>query len=82
MAEEKSAMAEIARIINLSPDINDIYEAFAVELEKLVGFEWVLVNLVDHFEQTMTITYAAGQPVAQHTARNKFELAGTFTGAV
>ena len=82
MAEEKSAMAEIARIINLSPDINDIYEAFAVELEKLVGFEWVLVNLVDHFEQTMTITYAAGQPVAQRTARNKFELAGTFTGAV
>lgn len=82
LVEEKSAMAEISRIINLSPDIDDIYETFAVELAKLVAFDSVLVTLADLEEQTMTITYTSGPPIPERSAGAKFTLADTYTWAV
>ncbi|MCH8297301.1 MAG: GAF domain-containing protein [Chloroflexi bacterium] len=82
MAEVNSAMAEISRIISSSLDIDEVYEAFAAELAKLVTFKWASVNLVDLDEQTLTATYVSGEPVARRRHGETFPLAGTFTGAV
>ena len=82
MAEENSAMAEIGRIISSSPDVHEVYESFGAELAKLVTFEWVSVNLVDIKEQTLTITYVSGKPVAQRRPGDTFPLPGRFSDAV
>ena len=77
MAVENAVMADIGRIISSSLDIHDVYEAFVAELAKLIGFEWVSVNLVDLKDQTVTVTYASRELIGHKS----FPLVGTFTWA-
>ena len=46
-AERLTVIAELAKIISSSLDINDVYEAFAIWLSGLVDFEQVTITLVE-----------------------------------
>ena len=47
LAQQNSVVAEIGRIINSSLDIEQVYEAFVGQVETLVPFDWIVINLVD-----------------------------------
>ena len=79
LAQEASVIAEIGRIISSSFDIEEVYERFAEEVHKLIPFDRVLVNLVDHQGGTITTAYTAGMEVPGRAKRVVFPIKGTVT---
>lgn len=60
LAEEKTIMAEIGRIISSSLEINEVYERFAEEVKKLISFDRVAINIVNIKEGMITDIYVTG----------------------
>jgi DNA repair exonuclease SbcCD ATPase subunit len=77
LAEEKTIMAEIGRIISLSLDINEVYERFAEEVKKLISFDRVAINIVNIKEGMITDVYVTGLEVRERRMKTIIPLAGT-----
>lgn len=67
-AQENAVMAEIGRVIGSSLDINEVYDRFAEEVQKLIPFERIGIYTVDAEEGTMSAAYLKGFDV-QHRRR-------------
>jgi hypothetical protein len=48
VAEEKAVADEVARIAASTLDIDQVYQKFAAEVKKLVDFDRISINLIDH----------------------------------
>ena len=57
---ERTALAEIGRIVGSSPDIGEIYDRFVAEVSKLISFDRVAVGAVDLKKRTATFSYVSG----------------------
>ena len=60
LAKENETIANVGRIISSSLKIQEVYAAFAKEAKKLIPFDRVAVNLINHEEKTISTPYAAG----------------------
>jgi GAF domain-containing protein len=58
--EEMTVVDEIARIITSTLNIDHVYEKFALEMKKLVDFDRVGINTVNHEDETFTVRYVYG----------------------
>ena len=47
LAEENEIMAEIGRIISSTLDIEEVYERFAQEVEKIIPFDRIAINIIN-----------------------------------
>jgi GAF domain-containing protein len=56
-AKEQKAIGEIGRIINSSLDIEEVYEAFATNLEHLIPFDTINISTIDEETDSYTILY-------------------------
>jgi len=81
-AQENAIMAEIGRIISSSLNIEDVYEQFATEAHKLIPFDGIAINMINHKEGTVTVPYVAGINVPRCQPRDAFPLEGSVTGEV
>lgn len=79
---ELSVSDEVARIITSTLDIDEVYERFALELQKLVQFDRVNINVIDQAEQTYTIKYVFGPKVPGFGVADSGPLDATYTGGV
>jgi diguanylate cyclase (GGDEF)-like protein len=79
LAQERGVIAEIGRIISSTLDIEEVYERFAEEVRKLIPFDQILVDLVNHQEGTITTAYAAGMEGAGRWKGVVFPIAETVT---
>ncbi|MCG6537816.1 MAG: sensor domain-containing diguanylate cyclase, partial [Syntrophales bacterium LBB04] len=79
LAQERGVIAEIGRIISSTLDIEEVYERFAEEVRKLIPFDQILVDLVNHQEGTITTAYTAGMEGAGRWKGVLFPIAGTVT---
>jgi len=79
MAEEKGSMAAIGRIIGRSLKIEEVYEPFAEEVRKVLPFDRITINIIDHDQKMVTVPYVSGIPVPGRQSGDIFPLAGTFT---
>lgn len=79
---ELAVLDEIARIITSTLNIHDVYESFAVELQKLVQFDHINIDIVDHTEEKYTTKYAFGPPVVGFGVGESGPLAQSVTGRV
>jgi len=64
LAQVNEAMAladEVARIITSTLDIDQVYEKFALELKKLVYFDRLHINTIDHGAGVFTVKYLVGE---------------------
>jgi two-component system cell cycle sensor histidine kinase/response regulator CckA len=60
LAQENLSIAEIGRIISSTLRIEEVYELFAEEVQKLIPFDRISINTVNHSDRTVTNTYSAG----------------------
>ncbi len=77
LAQENAIMAEIGRIIGSTLNINEVYERFAEEVQKLISFDRLNINLIDHEARTAISTYSTGTTVKGRQIGEVFPLAGS-----
>ncbi|NQW23968.1 MAG: GAF domain-containing protein [SAR202 cluster bacterium] len=79
---ELSVLDEVARIITSTLAIEEVYERFAVELQKLVLFNRVNINIVNQAQNNYTVKYAFGPSVPGFDVGDSGSLEHTVTGRV
>ena len=82
LAQENAIIAEIGRIISSTLNIEEVSGRFAKEAQKLISFDAVAVNMVNHKESNISIPYVSeiGVPGCQHG--EVLPLLGSVTGEV
>ncbi len=58
--EEMNLVDEVARIVTSTLNIDEVYEKFALEVKKLVDFDRMNINLIDHDAGIFAVKYQAG----------------------
>ena len=59
--QEMAVADEVARIVTSTLNIDEVYEKFALEVKKLVDFERLSINLIDHQAGVFTTKYLVGE---------------------
>ena len=77
LAEERSSLADIGRIISSSLDIHEIYEQFADRVKTLIPFDRLAVGLHDSERGMGIIAYEFGLPSHLHEG-SSWTLTGTL----
>lgn len=80
--EETAVVDEVASIITSSLDIYEVYEKFALQMKKLVAFDWLSVNVINPVSDTFEIKYLLGEDVPEHYVGAVRLLKGSPTGLV
>ena len=78
LVQEKASMAEIGRIIGSTLAIEDVYERFADEVRRIIPFDNIAINLIDHDNKTVSVPYVAGIDVPGRRPGEVFPLRGTI----
>ncbi|MFQ6029631.1 MAG: GAF domain-containing protein, partial [Dehalococcoidia bacterium] len=65
---EMAAVDEVAKAINSTLDINQVYDTFSQELLRLVNFDRLTINLVDQEAGTYTVAHVMGQDIPERQA--------------
>ena len=60
-SEELAVADEVARIITSTLNIDEVYERFALKLKKLVNFDSLNINLIDHEAGVFTVRNLVGE---------------------
>ena len=82
LAQENAIVAEIGRIISSTLNIEEVYERFAGEACKLIPFDGIAINIVNHNDGTVTVPYVSGIDVPGCQPGDIFPLEGSVTGEV
>mgnify|MGYP000070309385 CR=1 FL=1 len=82
LAKENEIMAEIGRIISSTLDIEEVYERFAEEMNKLIPFDRVAVNAINHEDYTFSTLYVSGPQVNNRKVGDVVPLAGSGTEGI
>lgn len=77
VAREREILADLARIISSSLDIDEVYDQFATQAHKLMQFDRIVISSIDSAEGTVTPVYAAGLRVAGWEVGTVHPLAGS-----
>lgn len=78
---ENTALAEIGRIISSTLNVDEVYERFAGEVEKLIPFSRITINLIDDEKNRCKRAYNAGSVPAGRKGEF-FPLPGSATEEV
>jgi len=77
--DEMAMVDEVARIITATLDIDEVYEKFALEMKKIVGFDLISINVVDHEAGMLVRKYDFGQPMPAPFRSDIWPLQGSHT---
>jgi PAS domain S-box-containing protein len=76
-AREASILAEIGRTVSSTLNIDQIYEAFAAEAQKIIAFDRIVISLFDVENGTFMNVYIAGEGVQDRATENVYPLQGS-----
>jgi diguanylate cyclase (GGDEF)-like protein len=79
LAHENAVIAEIGRIISLTPNLEEVYERFSEETQKLILFDRITVTTINLPGNTYTSNYRFGVEAVEHPTGQAFPLSGTTT---
>ncbi|MCX5820177.1 MAG: diguanylate cyclase [Deltaproteobacteria bacterium] len=82
LAGETAVIADIGRLIGSTLDIEDVYERFATEAQKLILFDSLTVNLYNFQENTICVAYVSGLDIDGRRQGDPLVLEGSLSGAV
>ncbi len=82
LARENAVVAEIGRIVGSSLEISKVYEAFAREVKKLIGFDRLSLYLLDGNRKELTQAFVSGPTLAAYTTGISVSLTGTLASEV
>jgi signal transduction histidine kinase/ActR/RegA family two-component response regulator len=77
LAYENALIAEIGRLISSTLDIEEVYERFAEEVRKLIPFDRININIINHEAGTVSSAYSMGSAVKGRQIGEVFALAGS-----
>jgi PAS domain S-box-containing protein len=75
--QEIALLADIGRLIGSTLNINEVYERFANEVQKLIVFDRMVVNLNKPQEGILSCVYVYGMDIPGRELRETFPLART-----
>jgi PAS domain S-box-containing protein len=81
-AQENAIMAEIGRIISSTLNVEEVYEHFAQEVQKLICVERLAFTVINSEDHTAITDYAWGIEIPNRLPGMVFPLAGTATEKV
>ena len=70
-------MAEIGRILSSSLDLDEVYEPFAEQVNKLIPFDRIVIDLIDVQKNTVVNVYVAGKGIADRKVGLPYPLEGS-----
>ena len=76
-AKEAAVLAEIGRIISSSLEIEEVYQSFAKEAQKLISFDRISINLINIEEGKAVVSYVAGLDIPGRRSCDTFFLKGS-----
>jgi two-component system cell cycle sensor histidine kinase/response regulator CckA len=79
LAQESAIMSKIGQIISSTLNIQEVYERFADEVDKLIPFDRITINIINPEDGTFTISYVTGFETAGRHQGDVVPLAGTAT---
>jgi PAS domain S-box-containing protein len=77
LAREYAIMAEIGRIISSSLNIDEVYQPFAEQVNSLVPFDRIVINMIDPQKNTVVNVYMAGEGIADRKVGRVYPLEGS-----
>lgn len=82
LARENALLAEVAKIISSSLNIDEVYEKFVSEVKKFFPFDKISIGIVDFATNMVTLLYTAGKFVPGRNENDVFPLSGSFAAEV
>jgi len=79
LAEESALLSQVGQIVSSTLDIDEVYERFAAELKKLVDFDRLAINIIDHEAGVFVFRYASGLVQPGRQVPDVVPLQGTQT---
>ena len=77
LSQENAIMAEIGRIISSTLNIEEVYEPFAEEVNKLIPFDRIVINIIDIEKSTVSNVYMAGKAIVGRKVGEIYPLKGS-----
>lgn len=77
LADENALFAEIGRIVASSLDIDDVYEDFVAQVQKLITFDRISISLLNRDAGELTNAYVSGLESPGREAGSRFRIAGS-----
>ncbi|MBM4277530.1 MAG: GAF domain-containing protein [Deltaproteobacteria bacterium] len=77
LSQENAVMAEIGRIISSTLNIEEIYERFSEEVQKLIPFDRIVINIINIEKATVMNVYMAGKGIAGRKIGEIYPLEGS-----
>jgi PAS domain S-box-containing protein len=82
LSQENMIIARIGRIIGATLNIEEVYESFVQEVQKLIPCEGLAVNIINHREGKVSVPFVFGPEMGGCQKGEVFPLAGSLTGEV
>jgi len=82
LADENAVSASIGRIVSSSVNLEDVYDAFALEVRTLVRFDWLAISILDQKSENQRIDYVSNGLVPNLRRGVSLPLKDSFVGAV
>jgi two-component system, sensor histidine kinase and response regulator len=80
LADVMAVIAEIGRIISSTLNIDEVYEAFALQVKKVLPFERIVICIIDPDQKTARTAYIAGEGIGDRNIGDTYFLEGSGTG--
>ena len=77
LVQEQTLFAEIGRIISSSMDINDVYQDFANQVQKLLSFNRISLSILNKDNKMLTNAYVLGEAMEARGVGETFSMSGT-----
>ncbi len=77
LVQEQTLFAEIGRVISSSMDINDVYEDFANQVQKLITFDRISLAILNKKEDTLVNAYVLGLEAEGRRVGERFSILDT-----
>lgn len=82
LAEEMGILAETGRVISSTLEIDKVYECIAAEIEKLIRFDGLVVNLFSKQDEMLKVVYISGRDIPGRSVGESYTLRETVSEAV
>ena len=77
LSQESATMAEIGQIISSSLNVEEAYERFAAEVQKLIPFDRIVINTMNIEKATVMNVYMAGKGIVGRKIGEIYPLEGS-----
>ena len=77
LAQENATMAEIGRIVSSTINIDEVYEAFAEQVKKILSFDRIVISIIDSQKNTTRSVYIAGEGIPERNKMTSYPIEGS-----